>query len=229
MKTLLVSFCWLDEPDRIIRNLNWLKYIKNLQSDLGFTRIALLDNASSKDNLELLRPRIHNEAGELKFMFMEPGVLDVYRFDTHLPRMGNLEYPFCWRGLKYIKRFLKEYDKIVFMDTDFYVLSPKLAEFIKGLNTGWTTFYSQYYDFPECSCWVLCKDSFYLLDEFPIPTYTCYNGTPMEDLLPFTNIVTEFRGDRYGEFANKCIRLDADYYAQWEVGCPEMIFKRGDK
>lgn len=208
-KTILFSLCWLGEPWRIERNIKWLEYHLPLKEKLGFDEVFLLDNASSPEDLKKLESF--------------PDVT-IYRFDEHLPRTGIHQYPYCWRGLEHVKTLLPDLDKIIFLDSDFYITSGKFAKYIKDLDTGWTSTWCHKYGWPEAALHILCKDTFQSLIDLPIPNYTYYNDKNMEEILPFTKILrTEFTGDRYGE-GNLPQTSEMDYYGQHQPGGPELRF-----
>lgn len=223
--TILFSLCYLDEPGRLERNKEYLTYNLSIQKELGFNRIVLLDNASDMANLKQLDANIYDENKVLLYSPTAPSIIDIYRFTEHLPRTGTWEYPYCWRGLDYLKTLLPTCEKVVALDSDFYILSHRLADYVKELDSGWVSFFNHKYGFPEAAIHILCKDQFHKVLDFPIPSYTHYNNQHMEWLLPFTQVHKEgFKGDRYGE---NCLQQtdDMDYYGQWSVGCPKMRFK----
>ncbi len=225
---VLFSLCWLGDEHRVKRNLAYLEYYRKLKTELGYDKIIFLDNASPMENLEKLGGTVVSTDGKV-IMHDNPGSdLLILRFDEHLARTGIWQYPYCWRALEFVKTLIPRYelDKILFIDTDFYVLSSKLAEYIKNLDSGWVSFRCPKYGFPEAALHILCKDAFEHLNNFPIPSPTHYNDQGMEWLLPFT-LVHEagkpFKGGRYGEGTNPQTP-DMDYYGQWHPGCPKMVY-----
>lgn len=209
---ILFSLCWLGDQERVNRYEKWLNYHLAIKNELGFDHIFLVDNASPPDNIEKLQNAYKND-------------VTVYSFIDHLPRFGGLAYPYCWRGMDWAKKAIRGFTakKMIFLDSDFYVLTPKLAKYIKELDTGWTAMWCPKYEFPEAALHVLCEDSFPLLVDFPIPSYTHYNGQHMEKLLPFTHIEKDFVGDRYGETKEPQTN-EMDFYGQWDATCGEMVY-----
>lgn len=225
MTTILFSLCWLGEPWRIERNLKWLEFNRKLKTELGYDKIVFVDNASTFSDLALLKGDVYNSNFEL--LQQGGSDLDIYRFEEHIPRTGIWEYPYCWRGVDFLKQIITHYkaDKVIGLDTDFYILTPKLADYVRNLDAGWTSFFNHKYGFPEAAIHVLCKDSIDRLMNFPIPSYTHYNNQHMEWLLPFTQVLkTEFTGDRYGETVTQQTP-EMDYYGQWQPGV-DLIFRK---
>ncbi len=211
---ILFTLCWLGEPWRVDRYKSWIDYNRNIKSSLGWDKIILIDNASDLEVLKSLGGTILDE--KYNVIYQGSDDLHIIRCEEHLPRTGNKQYPYCWRGLHMLKDIINKYQatKVLGIDSDFYVLSPRLADYIKNLASGWVSFFCHKYNFPEAGLWVLCSDAFNTLFNFNIPSYTHYNNRAMEKLLPFTYVnKTEFIGDRYGEDARQQTP-DMDYYGQ---------------
>lgn len=221
---ILFSLCWLGEDWRIDRNIKWLAYHKKLKQQLGYDKIIFVDNASSLENLRLLGGVLFDDKGNL--LCDGDKDLEIYRYNEHLSRTGVWEYPYCWRGLKWLQDYIKNNNitKIIFLDTDFFILSGKLANYVKNLDSGWVSFYCKRHNFPEAAFHICCKDSLSKLFSIDIPSYTHYNNQHMEYILPFTHVnKIEFVGDRYGEFGKKQ-EPDMDYYGQWYPSLEELKF-----
>jgi len=222
---ILFSLCWLDEPGRLERNLKWLSYYRNIKSDLGYDQIILVDNASDIEELKKLKGHII-DAETRKVLHTELGTdLYIYRYGTHLPRISIWDIPYCWRGLEFMKTLLPKVDKILAIDTDCYVLTKKFATFLKDQNTGWVAPWCEKYGFPETSLFVLSKDSFHLLENFPIPSYNHYATASFETWIPFTDVLKTFKGSRYGETGETQLP-EYDYYCQWGIHLPELVYEK---
>ncbi len=223
---ILFSLCYLSAYERYKRNVQWLDYYKNLKDKLGYDKILFLDNASNMEQVLSLGGTVYDEHKKLIHEAPESDLI-VYRFDQHLPRVSVHQYPYIWRGIQYLQALIPEIgiDKILFIDTDVYILTSEFAQYLKELDSGWTSMWCKKYGFAETSLHVLCKDSMDLFLNFPVPSWTHYDGKPLEELLPFTKILKDrFKGCRYGEGAEPQTP-DMHYYAQHNVGnCPKMIF-----
>lgn len=228
---ILFSLCYLNDPGRLERNLKWIDYNLKIKDQLGFDKIVLVDNASDIEELKKLEGAIRNQSGDIIYRGAKENDVTIYRFDNHIPRTGVWEYPYCWRGLEFAQMLVRDMqiNKVLFIDSDFYVLTPKLANYIKNLETGWVSWFCHKYGFPEAAMHILCKDTFNKLLAFPIPSYTHYNNQHMEWLLPFTQVHKEgFIGGRQGEGCEPQ-NPDHDFYGQWNTGCPDMEFDLGAK
>lgn len=203
MKTALVTTCFLDVEDYRNKTKRFVNYYINDAVDLNLSSIILFDNASKYENIK--------ECG------FDKNFCVVQRFTEHLSRTSHLEYPYLWRAVYYLKDVLKEYDKVIYMDNDFYLTSKNIIEYVNNLNTGWTTFWNPKHRFPETGCHIICKDSTAynnFINELTEEEFIKkYNGLTMETHLPVDKVETKFTGDRYSEYPLE-IPSDADFSAQ---------------
>ncbi len=229
-KTILFSLCWVGEPHRLKRYEKWLDYNLKNQSTLGWDEIILVDNASPFEELRKLGGRIYNATtGELLEINGDRPI-KIYRFHEFLARISIWDYPYCWRGLEYMQQHIigPEVDKIICLDSDFYALTYKIADYIKNLTTGWVAFWCPKYGFPETAFHVICKDAFSTVQRFPIPSYSHYKYATMEVLLPFTLVNKDFIGDRYGE-GDLPQTVEMDFYGQTGPDGPNLEFDLASK
>jgi hypothetical protein len=226
MKSILFSLCWLDEPGRFERYQKWLKYHLSIQKQVGFDTIVLVDNASHINTLRKLCGKV--------IMYPQNYTIDdgnnenirILRYSDHLPRSSHLSYPYCWRGIKTAQDLVlsnPDLEKIILLDSDCYICSQKMADFVKNHSAGWYAMWCELHSFPEAAFQIISRPSFDLLLNFPLPSYNHYDGQHMEEILPFTKVIKSFKGDRYGE-TNAEQTVDMDYYAQWHSGCKDIIW-----
>lgn len=206
MKTILYAGCYLDGYDaignnRLERNIRYVNYYTSIREELGFEKIFLLDNGSNDESICEFLDRV--DKSYLHFKSLE-----------NLKSDDPSHYPYCWRVRYYTEELIKEgYEKIITIDSDCFVLSKRLAKYIKELNTGWTAMWCEKWQFPEDAMSILCKDSFHLFKNFiRVPVERRY-GSKLEFSVPFTRIEEGFIGDRYGE-DNIDMSEDMDFYAQ---------------
>lgn len=212
MRTALFTPCYLDGNDdrgneRLERNIKYLRYYRDLRDDLGFRRIFFSDNASP----DRLKAELRAQG---------PSTARFIDFKDHLTRgPGPLDYPYCWRALYSIGVLIAMgYQKIIVCDSDGFILSPRLAHYIKDLESGWTTFVCQKYQFPEASLQVLCEDAFPIFQEYTAKPWQWRVGELMERSIPFTHVEESFNCSRFGE-ARVPFHKSIDWYGQ----CPNDI------
>lgn len=237
MKTIIWTLCYLNgdmdngganlKNARYLRNVKYLDYMESIKSHLHFDEIWFIDNNSNMDLLKSLGGNIYDTSFNKIVEATTRPYLNVVHFTEFMGRgRGRVwDIPYCWRGLYFIPNIVKftNADKVFSIDTDCFVLSKKLASFLNTCNSGWVTFHCKKYNFPEAALFVLNKDSFPLLDKLMESPWSKFNNiVTMENVLPFTEVLKTFTGDRYGE-----TRLpqteDMDYYGQCPVAIP-MIF-----
>jgi hypothetical protein len=185
--------------DRLARVNRWIVYYSGLQEKLGFQNIFLSDDGSEKASLDQLEG-------------------DVWVFENrHLGKRNNangVDYDYCWRALWDIRKLIEiGYKKIITIDTDTFVLSERLFDYIRERSTGWTAFDIEKYHFPSAELHILCEDAFPRFLYYTRGDFMQKNGTLMEKDIPFTHVICGFKVDRFGEE-----RLpqtpDMDAYAQ---------------
>lgn len=125
----------------------------------------------------------------------------IVRFDENLGRQGLLAYPGWWRSFLHSTTIANDLgvDKIVHIESDAYVLSQRLVDFINETQSGWHVLWTQRFQFPETAIQIICRDQFHHLEKFKQhgPGYDFSEFA--EKLLPFTSVNREFKGDRYSE------------------------------
>jgi len=231
----IFSLCWLDgvdgygqvapgvdgkPPTRLARTIKWLDYYAPLLNSLNAEKIVFIDDASDMNAVRALGGNIYSP----DFVLLEPATtrpyLDIIRFNQHLPRKSVKDYPYFWRGIGMIPPVIEQYrvDKVIFIESDCYLLTPRIVDFIRNLNQGFCAFWAPRYNCPESALSVLCRDQFKMFEEFSGPgAYEKYNEQPAELVLPFTHFVNQgFNGDRFGEDALPQA-VDMDFYAQCPV------------
>lgn len=121
--------------------------------------------------------------------------------NQELQRGFNLDYSPCWRAAYDMEiPIYHGFEKIISMDSDAFVLSKRLADHIKNLESGWESLWCKKYNFPESCLSVACADSFPIFKEFIKTPIENRNGIAyLETTLPYTKVNKSFVCDRYGE------------------------------
>jgi hypothetical protein len=178
------------------RYKKWLDFV--YKSALVRHQILLIDDGSPVlpqwSNL-----RIYNEP-HLPTIVDEQSVL--FHFNKQLGRQGILQYPGWYRSFTFASIWAKtfSFNKVIHIESDSFILSERLVDYINKLNHGWTSFYSARYNFPETCIQVICEDQIKKFLKFSRRDYGMnFANRPIELLIPFTNVEKNFVGDRYGE------------------------------
>lgn len=202
MRTALVTPCYLEGDDltksnRLERNKRYIAWYKSIQTALGFDDIWLFDNASTFNNCLNVSATIHCDT--IDAPSIKPGV-NLLRFTEHLPRgPGENEYPYCWRAVWEIKQLIEAgYEKIILIDSDCFITSAKLAQFVRECNSGWITLWCEKYNFPTAEFQIINKDAFPLFLDYTTGHWKFRVGRLMEKDLPYT-VNRDFKADRYGD------------------------------
>jgi hypothetical protein len=224
MKTCLFAPCYLDgldpaKSERLDRVKRWINYHWAIRDKLGFDRIFLSDDCSDWVKVASLGGTILNE--KLEVIQRQDDFLTVVRYEPHLSGGGQWNYSYCWKALYVMRDLMKKYgyEKAITIDTDGFVLTERLASYVRGLDEGWTAFWVRTYSFPTAEFHVLCPSGMYQFEEFLIPHYMAHQGKYMEMALPFTRVERGFNCDRWGEGRHPQ-KPDMDFYSQAPVNIP---------
>ena len=184
---------WDERYDR------WLKH--HLAIDFGNALFCVIDDASpfrpDAARIQLV------DAGQL-FPQHPDGPL-MLRFRDRLGRIAIDNYPGWWRSFLYSVPIAEHYDcrKIVRIESDAYILTRRMADFINGIDSGWTAFWCRRWNFPETAIQVICEDQFDAMQALMYGGWERYAGKLAERTLPFTSVVKDPHGNRYGEFLQR--------------------------
>jgi tetratricopeptide (TPR) repeat protein len=148
----------------------------------------------------------------------------LVRFPNNLGRAGTTVYPGWCRSFLFSLDIAESYGfrKIVHVESDTYLLSSGIVDYIQRTRTGWTAFWSARYQFPETALQIICSDAFPALAKIRDAGPDAFRGQPAEMVLPFTRVEKSFVGDRFSEF-QAAIPPNADYAVQVE---PTMYVRR---
>ena len=182
------------------RYKRWLEFHQKL--NFGDVRFIMIDDASPfsppKHEAIVARP---GEALPENF----PAII---RFDNRLGRSSLLSYPGWWRSFLHSVDLARSIgaNKIIHVESDAFIISQRMRDYINNLESGWTTFWAASYNFPETAIQVICEDQFDALASFKDKPTAELEGKFAEELLPFTCVNREMVGDRYSEFRIPLLR-----------------------
>lgn len=208
-----MTLCYLEGDDllgnnRFARNINYLEYYSRIQDLMGFDTIYFIDNGSSAQKIKALED--YSSCPHVVFKY------------ENLERQGGLseDYPYCWRGLYQMERLIQMgYEKIIFLDSDLFILNKSLTEYVRQTQSGWVSLWCRKYRFPESSFQILCQDSFHLFRKYTEVPWQKKNGILMERNIPFTVVNKDYICDRFGE-DNIEQNSSMDCYAQSRLTIP---------
>jgi hypothetical protein len=206
MKSFLFCTCYVKQgigemhPKRYNK---WLKYYRLILGELGAGHIFMIDDCSDENDLLGIAETDAFYSAERPPDVCE-GIVNVFSFDSHLGKPSPELYPGWWRSFTYSAVLAGRYqfDKIIHVESDFFILSDRLRKYIANIRTGWVSLYSRAFNFPETAIQVICKDSFPTLRVIADQARrNQFDFKKMAELvLPFTTVNKDFIGDRFGEF-----------------------------
>lgn len=209
-KTLLfaTSYCkTLQEWDE--RIYKWFTYFSN--SSLQYSKLLIIDDGSPVLPTYNLLPCVSD-----KFTIEPEHKNFIYCFKDNLGRPAHLDYPGWFRGFSFAAKYAYKfnYDKIIHVESDAYILSKKLIEDFNNKTSGWAALWCHRHQFPETAIQIICKDqiaNYFAVTQLPYGKY--FKDRTIETCLPFTSIDRNYIGDRYQEYRDD-IPANADYACQ---------------
>ncbi len=187
-----------------LRYKKWIDYYSKRMEGLGVDHIFIIDDGSIDPAIEETQAVGILSANEDLPAELSKKV-NIITFNEHLGRPSQKEYPGWWRSFTYSVKIAEKYGfkKIVHIESDFFIVSDRLIQFLHSLNKGWTSLYSSHLNFPETAVQIICQDNLAHLENIRrTAEATNYKFDQMaERFLPFTSVCKDFTGDRLGEIA----------------------------
>jgi hypothetical protein len=213
MNTAIVPAVYLEPEERLFKAIDFCKYYREVTPN--WNQLAL-DDGSSLESLSKLRAACT--------------WTNVLSFAKHYGRPSHLDYIYSWRALYFASVIFSywEYDKVILMSDDLYILSRRMMEYIDSLPSGWTTFWCPAHSFPETSCQVIVRGCEQFETFVEDRNISKHNGKLMENVLPFTYVNKEMVGDRYGERSLRDQPTDIDSIDFWAQATNERRFTGAD-
>ena len=196
MKSMIFCTSYIRDADAWeTRYQRWLDYYQDFPLDV-VKRIMIDDGSPYLPPAEIIKTVPHTAP----VASLEDKNL-IVRFDDNLGRQSIKDYPGWWRSFLHSVEVAKELgvDKIIHIESDAYILSPRLRDFIDQASSGWHVLWTQHNNFPETAIQVICRDQFQIFEDFKRKNPTLHFPDMAEHMLPFTAVNKEFKGDRYSE------------------------------
>jgi hypothetical protein len=201
----------------------WLRYYSRRSHLFGAERLFLIDDGTAPGDITLPVSVVCADR-ELPTVLPEGAVM--FRFSDHLGRSSPICYPGWWRSFTFASQIAWKYayPKIIHIESDAYIISRRLAEYIRALSSGWTTLWCPRWRFPETCIQVICRAEIRTLGRHYRAgrALWCSDQDPCgcaEYVLPFTDVCRRFEGDRYGE-SGPGYPDTADYVCQARLETP---------
>jgi hypothetical protein len=177
------------------RYQRWLDYYQDFPLD-AVKKIMIDDGSPFLPPAEIIKTVSHAAP-----LASEAAQNLIIRFDDNLGRQSIKDYPGWWRSFLHSVNVAKELgvDKIIHIESDAYILSPRLLEFIDQTRSGWHVLWTEHNNFPETAIQVICRDQFAAFEDFKQKNPTLRFPDMAENILPFTSVNRGFKGDRYSE------------------------------
>lgn len=218
-RTMIFCTSYINDAERYRR---WVDYFHPRREAFGAEQVFLINDGGEHADFDA---RIAVLDGQAALPERLPGDLVMVTFAERLGRVSMFCYPGWWRSFTFSVRLARHYgfDKIIHIESDAYVCSHRLADYIRRVNRGWTALWSKHYGFPETAIQIICRDAFPALEAYADrgTRFFFESERAAEYLLPFDKIETRFHGERCGVLDRQAGWRGYDYLAQvtpsWEL------------
>ena len=142
----------------------------------------------------------------------------IYRFNTYFGRYENGVFPGWFRSFGFAGEYAERcgFDKILHIESDAFLITPRIHEYFNARTTGWTALWCPLHSLPESGLQMIAGRDIQDYRAFMSRPYEELRDNLIERLMPFTRVEKQFIGDRYGERGDTIPR-DADYAMQARV------------
>lgn len=218
-RTFIFCTSYINDTERYKR---WVDHVYPRRQAFGADSIFLINDGSDNIGFD---SRLAIVDGEHDLPAQLLGDMAIVTFVERLGRPAMFCYPGWWRSFTYSVRIARhfDFDKIIHIESDAYVCSKRLADYLRSINRGWTVLWSKGYNFPETAIQVICRDAYPSLAQFADRKLSFFqtSNRAAEYLFPFDKVENRFTGDRCG-ILDRAARSQAfDYLAQvppdWEL------------
>ena len=206
LKTMMFCTSFIGEELHLKRYQRYLKYYIPKMDQLGVDKIVLIDDGSPFEWLVRLGVPIYDAAKLPKSI--EANVC-VFRFADNLGRPVLTIIPGWWRSFSFASVIGARYnlDKLVHIESDAYILTDRMLDWIKQTNNEWSSPYTWRYWYAETAIQIIPRKSIPILyqfwkagKEFWYKNFLSNIQYIPELILPIQNVnKTDFKGDRWGE------------------------------
>ena len=142
------TFFGVDKPydEAPWRYPKWVEYYSRNLDAFGSDRIFLIDDGSNRSFIHLPGVSVLEVSEGLPTVLPEGPIL--FRFPTHFGKLrpwippGGHGFPGWWRSFTFSLTLAERYgyDKIFHAESDLFVITQRLADRIRLINSGWTAF-----------------------------------------------------------------------------------------
>ncbi|NLR68662.1 hypothetical protein HGH92_30445 [Chitinophaga varians] len=180
----------------------YMKYISFYQSRLaalGAEHLFLVNDGRAHIDKIAGSMTAVISAETLPDQHLMPGTYMI-SFEKGLGRPSIDDHCGWWRSFVFSYTIARRYgfDKIIHVESDFFLLSERLLSFIRSISSGWHSLWSSSCKWPESGIQIICKDRFEELfvasEQARSLGYNSYY--PAEHTLPFSAVHRHFLGDR---------------------------------
>lgn len=215
MRTLVFCTAFAGASDTWqLRYRRWLDAVQTM--GLQLDQILIVDDGSSilPDWQDATIITESDTPGAEHLVCSDPVV--VFHFSSSLGRREIYDFPGWYRSFAFAARYAdaRGFHKVIHLESDAYLISPRLISYVNAASRGWNVLWCQQYDMPEMAIQFIVGEGVSTLAGFFRQDYSNLVGRRHETMLPYTRVLRSFVGDRFGDYGLCDIPRGVDYAAQ---------------
>lgn len=220
VKTLLFCTSYTNSiDDWKIKYSIWLNHHRNI--NILFNKSLIVDDGSQvlPNQNEIIDTSILYHGKEY---FDEPETHNIiYHYHERLGRHGIFNYPGWYRSFGYAIQYAVKfnYEKIIHIESDAYIISNNLVNYINSINNDWITLWVPRYGIAETAIQIIAGENYiqdcYNIFQKPYSEFVNRSADTDIETNSWLNykINRDFYGDRWGEVIWE-VPQTADYACQ---------------
>jgi hypothetical protein len=207
-----LAFCTCYAADATTWQLRYRRWIRAMQRNgLAWDQLLIVDDGSPA------LPEGWNDVAVVRAGEAAPADARIVlvHFARQLGQGGWRDYPGWFRSFGFAADYAaaRGFARVVHVESDAYVISRRFAERLNAVREGWVAPLQTRHRMPESAIQVIAGASLGTFRDFAALSYDPFRGKDIEREIPFTEVLTGFKGDRYGEFQD-FVPMDADFSVQ---------------
>lgn len=151
----------------------------------------------------------------------------IYHYEQNLGRQAIYIYPGWHRSFMLAAEYARKYgyEKIVHVESDAFLISGRIQQYINEFTSGWTVFWCPCHQIPETALQVIAGPALERLYSLIDQPYANFAGRPADpgseqgtSWLPYDTVNRDYFGDRSWGERGLTVPTNADYAGQIPVG-----------
>lgn len=139
----------------------------------------------------------------------------LYHFRHRLGRAGIRDYPGWFRSFCFGATHAAGggFARVIHVESDAFIISKRFVSFVNDVTEGWIGLKLPRHEMPESAIQIIAGAALARYQEFAAHPYADFKDRNIENCIPYTHVLGQFTGDRYGQFMAH-VPQEADWSVQ---------------